>query len=565
MVQEGERKEEAAHNFSARSCPTASSASHEQEQYPHCMKSLKRKRRHSGEIQTVKQDNGSSCEVDVETNLSSPGELDWRCADQRSGNSKANRKTKKRIKSASHLETEPESRFREDSPSHESGIDGVLPLSRQNLRFLNRLTKPSMASIAPSLKRNSSQLSGASVESDTTRRRSSASNAAFYRYKHLSAVQIHIHSDPPNNIEKAIDKIIGTDVKNQRFDELRHIARGLRLAFLNNVKAQSGEDNFVHPLYSAIASLNLRNIILNEKAEWRNELLPSIQQHKTRFDFSFMAEKDPPRPTVEMEKRQHLSSELYISPEPSCTSARVNVERTNMMPPPLPPSLENKTEQYPVKLPRPDITIGTELSSVIAKLSGRSLNETEARVFLDWLQAERLDKPNGKSAPVLLPVPALRALNLAFPFAVIEGKAYSTGKQIFEAENQGAVSASCALKIQTDLDELVSRAKGRATSSSAVASAAQSTEPTLQDITAPPLFFSITTQGPIHELWAHWTVVKDEIRMFESKLIDSCNALLVNQAEQFMVKVNNVCVWGTGPFIDSVVRRLELVAKKAKI
>jgi len=155
---------------------------------------------------------------------------------------------------------------------------------------------------------------------------------------------------------------------------------------------------------------------------------------------------------------------------------------------------------------------------------------------------------DGPLEPVLISVPAPRALDLAFPFAVVEGKAYSTGKQIFEAENQAAVSGACGLKIQLDLDDLVDHATTLPTSSNA----------------EPPLFFSITTQGPIHELWVHWTVVEDGVRMFNSKLLDSCNALLLERGKEFIVRLNNVCSWGTGPFIKSVVERLGKVAGKAK-
>jgi hypothetical protein len=57
--------------------------------------------------------------------------------------------------------------------------------------------------------------------------------------------------------------------------------------------------------------------------------------------------------------------------------------------------------------------------------------------------------------PVLILVLALHASNLAFPFAIIKGKAYSTSRQIFEAENQAAVLGVCSLKIQLCLDKLV--------------------------------------------------------------------------------------------------------------
>lgn len=162
-------------------------------------------------------------------------------------------------------------------------------------------------------------------------------------------------------------------------------------------------------------------------------------------------------------------------------------------------------------------------------------------------------KPDGPLEPMLIPVPAQRALDLAFPFAVVEGKAYSTGKQIFEAENQASVSGACGLKIQVDLDNLVYR------------SAIDSNKSRTVLDSEPPLFFSVCTQGPIHELWAHWTVVEDGVRKFGSKLIDSCNTLLLKQGQDFIVRLNNITRWGVGPFMESVVERLRTVAEMAKV
>jgi hypothetical protein len=198
--------------------------------------------------------------------------------------------------------------------------------------------------------------------------------------------------------------------------------------------------------------------------------------------------------------------------------------------------------------------MGIQLAALISALASQNLNKVKARTFLTWLQNEMVQhEPDGPLEPMLIPVPAPRALDLAFPFAVVEGKAYSTGKQIFEAENQAAVSGACGLKIQLDLDNLVDRG---ATGSDAL--------PTTSN-TEPPLFFTICTQGPIHELWAHWTLVEDDVRMFGSKLLDSCNTLLLEQGEDFVVGLNNIGLWGLGPFMKSVVERLGgIVAGKAK-
>ncbi len=166
-----------------------------------------------------------------------------------------------------------------------------------------------------------------------------------------------------------------------------------------------------------------------------------------------------------------------------------------------------------------------DFMALICALLSENLDEDEAITFLTWLQEEMVEqKPDGPLEPMLIPIPALRALDLAFPFAVVEGKACSTGKQIFEAENQAVVSGACALKIQLDLNDLVEHASS---SSSLPASS----------YNKPPLFFSVCTQGPIHELWAHWTIVERGVRKFNSKLLDSCNALLKGKGRSFWLTI----------------------------
>jgi len=148
----------------------------------------------------------------------------------------------------------------------------------------------------------------------------------------------------------------------------------------------------------------------------------------------------------------------------------------------------------------------------------------------------------GAEEPMLLAVPTLRLSDLVFPFAVLEGKAYSTGKQVFEAENQAAVSAACGLKIQLCLDELVNRGLSN---------------------TTPPLFFSICTQGPIHELWAHFTLFENGVRTFNQVLLQVCHGMLPDSVDDFVIATDNVCRWGGKQFMESVVQRLGTLAKMA--
>ena len=207
-----------------------------------------------------------------------------------------------------------------------------------------------------------------------------------------------------------------------------------------------------------------------------------------------------------------------------------------------------------IKTPRPDLSIGTKLDALTSAFSSQSLSSIQALKFLKQLQNQMVTRePRIILEPALISVPALRASDLAFPFAVVEGKAYSTGRQVFEAENQAAVSGACGLKIQLCLDELVTRATASSNSEFAPAEY------------PPALFFSICTEGPLHELWVHWTSVEGGVRKFNMTLLKYCHGVLLEGVEDFMIAVDNMLRWGTSQFIDSVVERLGKVARKAML
>lgn len=178
----------------------------------------------------------------------------------------------------------------------------------------------------------------------------------------------------------------------------------------------------------------------------------------------------------------------------------------------------------------------------------RRLGTKKGNSLLSWLQQE-LKSSGMQAEPLLISVPAQRASDLAFPFAVGEGKAYSTGRPVFEAQNQAAVSGACALKIQLDLQHLTRMAHQRA------GATATAPAPAL-----PLLFFSVCTEGPTHELWAHYTTTdEDGVPAFGSKMQKICHGGLLDTIEPFLVALDNVCVWGTGEFLDIVVDSLVIV------
>lgn len=389
---------------------------------------------------------------------------------------------------------------------------GLLPsehrLSKENLQILENLVREDMgptANNAQALTRTSSRRSVATSEVGTERSKSPQISHSVYRYKHLRAFKIYIHAEPPDHIQAAINHIINADVSKERRAEIQVVSQQLRAGCLQNVRAQAGEDDFIHPLHIALMALGFKNICLHEKADWREELKPTVPQ-KSKFSSSFMSgiqqrgDSAPPRKRQKQSTSEpSTSSEFSRSHVANETPANKPQESSAMPPPALP------KDGSVIRTPRPDISIGIQLTALISALSSQNLNKIDAMEFLTWLQNEMTQhKPDGPLEPMLLPLPAPRALDLAFPFAVVEGKSYSTGKQIFEAENQAAVSGACALKIQLDLDNLID------------AGGTSSDAPPASSNIEPPLFFSICTQGPIHELWVHWTVVEEGVRMFES-------------------------------------------------
>lgn len=101
--------------------------------------------------------------------------------------------------------------------------------------------------------------------------------------------------------------------------------------------------------------------------------------------------------------------------------------------------------------------MGVLLRALVSALWSQDLDDFE--LFLKDLPREKESRePDGPEEPMLILVSAPRAPDLVFPLVILEGKANLTGKQISVAENQGAVSGACALKMQLRLDELAKRA-----------------------------------------------------------------------------------------------------------
>ena len=192
---------------------------------------------------------------------------------------------------------------------------------------------------------------------------------------------------------------------------------------------------------------------------------------------------------------------------------------STMPPPPVP----LKEDIGDVKTPCPDITTGLYHHFVAAKLETIGVAKPHADELLKRLQLGQ----------ALISCPAQSALLFRFSTLVVEGKSYATGKSLYEAQNQAAVSGSMMLAIQHQLFELV----GSQSSDS-------------------PLAFSISTEGPVMELWVHYSSSDANVRYYKLHFLRICHASDLQTVVQFLLAVLRVMRWTKSTFIDDVAKKL---------
>lgn len=167
--------------------------------------------------------------------------------------------------------------------------------------------------------------------------------------------------------------------------------------------------------------------------------------------------------------------------------------------------------------------MGLDYHVVVAKLESVGVATPHSDRLLRGLQQER----------ALTSCPAPTGALFRFPTLVVEGKAYSTGKTLYEAQNQAAVSGSMMLVMQHQLYELA----GSETSDF-------------------PLAFSICSQGPVLELWLHYNIFKGSARCYKIHQIQNCHAAAFHTVVDFFLAVLRIMRWSKLTLLDNVANKL---------
>ncbi|KAF4235739.1 hypothetical protein CNMCM8980_003210 [Aspergillus fumigatiaffinis] len=282
---------------------------------------------------------------------------------------------------------------------------------------------------------------------------------AQYRAGHLRRANIFVDDEIPFDVSQYADTNVFHDMLSDDNDKLHPISEKLWNKSKELVKKPSGEAEWTEALHAAIDEMRIEGI---EVVHWREDLKPPVHN---------------PRSTIPR-KRNQSHQTLHE------TTADGTVY-------PSPHSLRAVEQQtipiFKLKDPRPDICIGLS-DNYLAKALEPSKGRSTARSFLYDLQ----------DTSTLISDPHLTPLGLRFPFLIVEAKAGATGGNLYQAQNQAAVAGSTAVQIFETLSDL----HCAQTLDQEYAGNIEGSNISVQHPTGVMLHlaFSITTEGPIHEL-----------------------------------------------------------------
>jgi hypothetical protein len=150
----------------------------------------------------------------------------------------------------------------------------------------------------------------------------------------------------------------------------------------------------------------------------------------------------------------------------------------------------------------------------------------------------------------VLSEPHQAQIGLRFPFLIIESKGGAAGGNLIGAQNQAAVDGACALNILGDLRCIVTRIM----SHSDYVQCNQGNPGTEQgeDDKMPAILFSVTTEGPLHEIWVHYRVGE----AYHMTCHRAWRTTRREDAREFVQALARIVEWGRIGFRESVLNLL---------
>ncbi|PWY73918.1 hypothetical protein BO83DRAFT_336834 [Aspergillus eucalypticola CBS 122712] len=322
---------------------------------------------------------------------------------------------------------------------------------------------------------------------------------AQYRYRLLRRANIFVDDEIPMDIRHHTENQVFNILLDNNDSNLHKVSEKLWHKSKELVRKPSGEAEWTEALYTAIDELKPDGLEVARNRDWREDLKPPVYN---------------PLSTVPRKRdRSH------------------RIVPGNTVEPTIP--------IFKLKDPRPDICVGLSdenLANALVPKKGRSA----ARRFLVDLQ----------ETSSLISDPHVTPLGLRFPFLVVEAKAAATGGNLYQAQNQAAVGGSAALQILKNLLDLqdLDEEDQEVTEDGPVVA---------QDLpnTKLRLAFSVTTEGPIHELWLHFQKPREED--FYMVCLGTWRTTLKDGSLNFLRQLSAVLRWGNGELKDDIISVLQ--------
>ncbi|PYH99754.1 hypothetical protein BO71DRAFT_313111 [Aspergillus ellipticus CBS 707.79] len=326
---------------------------------------------------------------------------------------------------------------------------------------------------------------------------------AQYRVGHLRSANIFVDHDIPMEISRCLQIHIFPQVVDDT-QLLQRVSDKLWTKAKDLVRKPSGEAEWTEALFTAIDELRPAGLEIVRNRDWREDLKPPVYN---------------PRTTIPRKRNQsHRPLEEGVTPDSLHGS-----------PHPL-QATEKTVPLFKLKDPRPDICVGLSDDSLWNALEPKK-DRTVARNFLFDLQ----------NTSSLISDPHVIPLGLRFPFLIIEAKSAATGGNLYQAQNQAAVGGSTAIRILKSL--------------SAIGSSEQEAEDNGMSAELPHfephMVFSVTTEGPIHELWLHFQMPQEDD--FSMVCIGAWRTTLRDGSMDLVSHISAVLRWGHSQLKDGIV------------
>ncbi|KAJ1707100.1 hypothetical protein NYO67_10741 [Aspergillus flavus] len=346
-----------------------------------------------------------------------------------------------------------------------------------------------------------------------------------YRKRVLSRAGIKVDANLPMEVQNSINIILQTPPVDT--STLESLALKLQSDSNELIATQAGEEEWTSLLQDIVKALKSTTIHCARSRDWRAEIKPTV--HQSSIPRSSVPQKRA-YDQGEATESESLQSNIISGDIEDPSTHGTNLDRPAK-------SLSITSEKSlinPISLenPRPNISVGLSDIALAENLQSRQVNN--AKYLLIDLQDNRQ----------LISDPGVTPLSLHFPFLVFEVKSASTGSNLYQAQNQSAVGGASAIEILRALYKLCEGHIPNTSARNAPSTACQF------------LTFSVTTEGPVCELWVHFWNELDESYCMGN--IDIWRFTHKSKASNFISNLSSILNWGSTTFRDRVVQQLIL-------